>query len=146
MVMERVGRQPKRFRKGAIVAMELLLVLPLMMAIFFGTVEFGLLMAAEARLYNASREGARVAAAGGNLQEVQTAAKNALLPTEAPYVTIDAVLYSDPPTNSLPVLPGGTVAVMASAPARALVPDFLRFIGVSIAHRCLSAQTVMRKE
>jgi len=44
--------------------MELLLVLPLMMAIFFGTVEYGLLLAAEARLYNASREGARVAAAG----------------------------------------------------------------------------------
>jgi len=28
------------------------------MAIFFGTVEYGLLLAAEARLYNASREGA----------------------------------------------------------------------------------------
>ncbi len=40
-------------RAGAIVAMELLLVLPVMMAIFFGTVEYGLLLAAEARLYNA---------------------------------------------------------------------------------------------
>ena len=54
-------------RQGAIMAMELLLILPLMMAIFFGTVEYGLLLAAEARLVNASREGARVAAAGETL-------------------------------------------------------------------------------
>ena len=34
----------------------------------------------------------------------------------------------------------------ASATAKTLVPDFLRFIGMSIANRCLSGQTVMRKE
>ena len=58
-----MGHQGKSKRAGAILALELLFVFPIMMAIFFGTVEFGLLLAAEARLMNASREGTRVAAA-----------------------------------------------------------------------------------
>ena len=130
-------------RKGAIQAMELLLIFPLMMAIFFGTVEYGLLLAAEARLYNASREGARVAAAGGNLDDVKAAVKTALLAGEQNLVDIQAVL-----TDSLnnPLKPGDPVAVMVSAPATTLVPDYLRFIGISICGRCLIGQTVMRKE
>ena len=135
----------RRPRTGAVLAMELLLVFPLMMAIFFGTVEYGLLLAAEARLFNASREGARVAAAGGNIDDVRAAVNTALLTNEVSRVHVQAVL-TDPPSSSDPVLPGGQVAVHVSAPARALVPDFLRFIGISLAHRCLSGQTVMRKE
>jgi len=126
-------------------AMEFLLVFPLMLAIFFGTVEYGLLLAAEARLFNASREGARVAAAGGNIEDVRAAARTALLTGEQSRVDIQAVL-TDPPSSSNPVLPGGQVAVIVCAPARALVPDFLRFIGMSLANRCLVGQTVMRKE
>jgi hypothetical protein len=129
--------------------MELLLVLPIMMAIFFGTVEYGLLLAAEARLYNASREGARVAAAGGNIDDVRVAARTALLAGEATRVDIQAVLTDPPVTPGRPPTPkppGSLVAVMVSAPARALVPDYLRFIGISIGHRCLVGQTVMRKE
>jgi hypothetical protein len=126
-------------------AMELLLILPLMMAIFFGTVEYGLLLAAEARLVNASREGARVAAAGGNLDDVKAAVKATLLKGEQNLVDIQALL-TDPPNSTQPVPPGGRVAVMVNASAKTLVPDFLRFIGFSIANRCLSGQTVMRKE
>ena len=132
-------------RYGGILAMELLLIFPLMMAIFLGTVEYGLLLAAEARLYNASREGARVAAAGGNLDDVKAAVKTALLLGEQNLVDIQAIL-TDPPNSSQPVLPGGQVVVFVSAPAKTLVPDYLRFIGMSIAHRCLIGQTVMRKE
>ena len=132
-------------RHGGIMAMELLLILPLMMAIFFGTVEYGLLLAAEARLFNASREGARVAAAGGNLDDVKAAVKATLLKGEQNLVDIQAVL-TDPPNSTQPVPPGSPVAVKVSATAKTLVPDFLRFIGMSIANRCLSGQTVMRKE
>jgi len=130
-------------RKGAIMAMELLLILPLMMAIFFGTVEYGLLLAAEARLFNASREGARVAAAGGDSDDVEAAVKAALIAREAELVDIQSLLTDD---NDDPLKPGDQVAVMVSAPATTLVPDFLRFIGISISNRCLIGQTVMRKE
>jgi len=130
-------------RNGAIMAMELLLILPLMMAIFFGTVEYGLLLAAEARLFNASREGARVAAAGGDFDDVEAVVKAALLAREAELVDIQALLTDD---NDDPLKPGDQVAVMVSAPATTLVPDFLRFIGISISNRCLIGQTVMRKE
>jgi hypothetical protein len=139
-------RRKSSARVGALLAMELLLVLPLMMAIFFGTVEYGLYLAASARLSNASREGARVAAAGGNLDDVKAAVKAGLLKGEQNLVDIQAVL-TDPPNSTQPVLPGSPVAVMVSAPVGALgVPDFLRFIGISIANRCLIGQTVMRKE
>lgn len=132
----------ERARAGAIVAMELLLIFPLMMAIFFGTIEYGLLLAAESRLLNASYQGARVAAAGGNREDVVNAAQTALLAGEVDVVDIQVVLTD----GSTPVLPGGQVAVLASAPAGDLVPDYLRFIGISIAQRCLMGQTVMRKE
>ena len=132
-------------RYGGIMAMELLLIFPLIMAIFFGTVEYGLLLAAEARLFNASREGARVAAAGGNLDDVKAAVKATLLKGEQNLVDIQAVL-TDPPNSTQPVPPGSPVVVKVMASAKTLVPDFLRFIGFSIANRCLSGQTVMRKE
>jgi len=139
-------RRASASRIGAIVAMELLLVFPLMMAIFFGTVEYGLWLAAEARLFNASREGARVAAAGGNLDDVKAAVKASLLMGEQNLVEIQAVL-TDPPNSTQPVAPGSPVAVMVSASPKSVgVPDYLRFIGVSIANRCLIGQTVMRKE
>lgn len=138
-------RSKQALRVGAIAAMELLLVFPLMMAIFFGTVEYGLLLAAEARLYNASREGARVAAAGGNLDDVKAAAKMALLLGEQSNVDIQAIL-TDPPASSTPVLPGGQVSCRVCVSAGTVVPDYLRFIGLSIANRCLVGQTVMRKE
>lgn len=137
------SRARNRVRTGAIMAMELLLILPLMMAIFFGTVEYGLLLAAEARLFNASREGARVAAAGGDSDDVEAVVKAALLAREAELVDIQSILTDD---NDDPLKPGDQVAVMVSAPATTLVPDFLRFIGISISNRCLIGQTVMRKE
>lgn len=137
------NRRTKQARSGAIMAMELLLILPLMMAIFFGTVEYGLLLAAEARLFNASREGARVAAAGGDIDDVKTAVKAALLKGEQNLVDIQALLTDD---DDNPLKPGDQVAVMVSAPATTLVPDFLRFIGISISNRCLIGQTAMRKE
>jgi Flp pilus assembly protein TadG len=140
------ARRKNANRPGAILAMELLLVLPLMMAIFFGTVEYGMLLAAEARLSNASREGARVAAAGGNLDDVKAAVKASLLMGEQNLVEIQAVL-TDPPSSTQPVSPGSPVTVNVSAPAKSVgVPDYLRFVGFSIANRCLIGQTVMRKE
>ena len=99
------ARRASAPRQGAIMAMELLLIFPLIMAIFFGTVEYGLLLAAEARLFNASREGARVAAAGGNLDDVKAAVKATLLKGEQNLVDIQAVL-TDPPNSTQPVPPG----------------------------------------
>jgi hypothetical protein len=71
--------------------------------------------------------------------------KASLLKGEQNVVEIQAIL-TDPPNSSQPVNSGSPVAVMVSASAKSLVPDFLRFIGVSIANRCLIGQTVMRKE
>ena len=138
-----MGHQGKSKRAGAILALELLFVFPIMMAIFFGTVEFGLLLAAEARLMNASREGTRVAAAGGNFADVQAAVKAALPTAEQNLVDINAKLFD---VMSNPLLPGDPVSVMVSAKATDLVPDYLRFICFSISGKCLIGQTVMRKE
>lgn len=132
-----------RKRAGAIHALELLFVFPILMAIFFGTVEYGLYLAAQARLSNAAREGARAAAAGGDINDVALAVKAALPAHERECVWIQAILKSDAVT---PLLPGDPVTVNVSTPAMNLVPDYLRFIGVSIYGHCLMGQTTMRKE
>src|SRR5258707_15893083 len=107
-------RRASASRQGAIMAMELLLIFPLMMAIFFGTAEYGLLLAAEARLFNSSREGARVAAAGGNLDDVKAAVKGALLKGEQNLVDIQAVL-THPRNSTQPVPTESPESVQVSA-------------------------------
>jgi Flp pilus assembly protein TadG len=132
-------------RRGALNSVELLLVLPVMLAIVLGVVEYSLLLAAEARYASASREGARVAAVGGSESEIETAVKDALLNTEASLVTITSDIYSDSMTKT-PKVTGETVTVTVTVDACAVVPDFLRIIGISICGYTIGGQTKMRKE
>jgi Flp pilus assembly protein TadG len=58
-----------RRRAGA--AIELLLVFPILLSILLAMVEFSMMLVARQQLAGASREGARVAAQGGDLPAVQ---------------------------------------------------------------------------
>src|SRR4051812_14860442 len=76
----RRGKAPSlaRRRVGAVQATELLLVVPILLAIVFALVEYAMILSVGQQLAVASREGARVAAQGGTAQEVETAARNVL--------------------------------------------------------------------
>ncbi len=132
-------------RVGAINSAEILFILPFVLAILFGIVQYSLWLAAQARYAAASREGARVAAVGGTPAEIETAVKNNLLAGEATVVEIQYDIYSDI-TLMTPKTTGDYVAVRVTVAACKVVPDLLRFIGYSVCHECIMGQTVLRKE
>jgi hypothetical protein len=132
----------RKGRKGG-VAMELLLVLPLLLAVLLGTVELSLWLAAQQQVSLASREGARVAATGGTRADVNQAIRLALGDARFQRAQVTTWLTD---SNSQPLPSGEPVSVLVALPASAVVPDLLVFIGLSIRNQKLISQTVMRKE
>jgi Flp pilus assembly protein TadG len=66
-----------RARERGAAAVEFALVLPILVVILLGIVDFGLEMNSQAIIANAAREGARTASLGGTAAEATTAATNA---------------------------------------------------------------------
>src|SRR5579863_2504808 len=65
-------------RSGALHAVELVLLLPIVLAIVLGMIEYSLMLSTDQQLAVASRQGARVAAQGGTADEVEASARLAL--------------------------------------------------------------------
>ena len=133
----------RRERRGGSLTLELLFVLPILMAVLLGTIEFSLFGLARQQLVAASREGARVAALGGSQQDVRNAVQLYLGNGQLAPAAIQAVL-TDPAGNPIPS--GQPVTVTVSVPATQAVPDLLAFLGISLTNENIIAQTVMRKE
>ncbi|HYT89943.1 MAG TPA: TadE/TadG family type IV pilus assembly protein [Gemmataceae bacterium] len=138
MVAERVRR-----RRPAALAVELLFALPVLLAMLLGTVEFSMLLVARQQLLVASREGARVAAQGGDATEVEQAVSLFLGASSLAGASVQSVLTDD---VGEPLPSGAPVTVTVTLPTARAVPDLLAFIGFSIRGDTLIAQTVMRKE
>jgi Flp pilus assembly protein TadG len=128
-----------RARRGALLSLELVLVLPIVMALFLALIEFSLLWSANQRVKEASSAGCRVATYNGsNLPAVQQAVefalhKQALVTTYK--VQVEGGLHS-----------GDPIAVTVQVPMRAASPDLLSIFGFRLMGRHLQAQTVMRRE
>ncbi len=137
MVAERLRR-----RKGS-VAIEMLLVFPLLLAVLLATIVFALWLSAQQRVSLASREGARTAAIGGSAADVNQAVHFALGDNHFARASVQANLTD---SNGVPLASGQPVSVVVQLPASAAVPDLLVFIGVSVRNQTLVSQTVMRKE
>jgi len=134
----RKGRYSRR-RLGAIHAVELLLLLPIVLILIVGMVEYSMILSIDQQLAVASREGARVAAQGGDSCEVEAAARLAL---GCGSVGQNAVV-----TSQLTDISGNPVLVrVAVCDASSVVPDMLRFLGFSIQNQELAGATVMRRE
>lgn len=131
-----------RPRRGSM-SVELLFALPVALIVFLAMIEFSQLLAARQQLQAASREGARVAALGGDEAEAEAAARRFL---GAGALAAAEVVVTDTDNQGQPVPTGGPVSVRVSLPAPLAVPDLLAFIGFSIRGDTLVAQTVMRKE
>jgi Flp pilus assembly protein TadG len=126
-------------RTGAIHAVELLLLLPIILALILGMVEYSMILSIDQQLAVASRQGARVAAQGGSAAEVEAAARTVL--------GTGNVGQSALVTSQLTDVSGDPVAVtVAVADAASVVPDLLRFVGFSIKDQPLTGLTMMRKE
>lgn len=143
MLAERISRPFRKTPRRGSLTVELLLVFPLLLVVLLGTVEFALWLTAEQRVTLASREGARTAARGGTLDDVQQTVHLVLGDTTFQSAEVQAILTDD---RGQPQVPGGPVTVVVALPFRVLVPDLLAFTGVSFGGSLLVSQTVMLKE
>jgi Flp pilus assembly protein TadG len=135
-------RTPRR-RKGALLSVELVFVLPILLIILFGFVELSLLLMGMQRVQAASSAACRVAtlpATDADLQQqaMREAAAGAL--GKAGMVETFQ-MNSDIGPNA-----GDPVAVEISVPMAAAAPDLLRVIGFSLQGRQLVVRTQMSKQ
>jgi hypothetical protein len=131
-------QKPQRARKRpAILAMELLLVLPILLGVLLAMIEFSLLLTARQQVTIAAREAVRLAALGGSPDDVNIMIVRVL--GAHPYdVTIDP--------EDLDAQPGDPITVVVSVPTNTYVPDLLKFMGFSVQNTRIGCRAVMLKE
>jgi Flp pilus assembly protein TadG len=130
----------RRTARSGVLALELLFALPLIIGMLLAMIQFSLFLSARQQVANATREGARVLALGGNLDEVRLAVDRFLGPQTADV----SATVTDGNGNS--ILPGQPVEVVVRIPTKFLVPDMLGMIGFGWGDSTLIAKSVMRKE
>jgi len=97
-------------------AVEMALVLPMLIALVFGIIEFGRAYNAKLELSSAVREGARSLAIGTPLAQITTTVSNAAAGLDPTKLTIT--------TSGSPCAPGGNATVTASYPFTYTIPPF----------------------
>ena len=121
MTSEHKSKRSERSRGAAVV--EFALVLPLLMMVVFGAIQFGTLFNRQQGLHAAAREGARLAALPSSTQaEITTATTNALdgvALAGTPTITITPNV-SQPCDNR----PGETVTVEITVPTSLEIPMY----------------------
>lgn len=110
-------------RLGAVLSMELVLVLPLLLTLLLGLAEFGLILQARGTVVEATRVAGRFAAQSGvNEEEINLVARRALGHRLGHAAHVDVAMGEHP---------GDRVAVSVAVPMGAASPDFLFWIGLS---------------
>jgi len=127
-------RDANRRRGTAVV--ELAVIMPFVLAMVFGIIEFGWLFTAQHTLVNAAREGARVGCLqGSTVDEIEERAREMLAPMGLDdLVTIEV-------TEATPDDPFVTVQITVPREEVSLVGDFFGFEGGT-----LQGTATMRKE
>lgn len=134
-----VDGQPESSRRGALLSMELVLVLPIVMTLFLAMIEFSLLWSANQRVKEASTAGCRVATfTGSNLTAVREAVEFAL---QKQALVSNYKVDVDGGDCS-----GEPISVTVHVPMQAASPDMLCMFGFQLSGRHLHAQTIMRRE
>lgn len=140
--MKRTTQVPVRHlshrRHGAVLSMELVLVLPIVFLLLFALLEFSLLMAAYARVCSAAQSGARhMSITGAEPVAVQQYINQLLGPA----------LSNSAAITVLPAEYAGQIgSVQLSVPMKNASPDLLWFIGFGLAGRALEARSAMVME
>jgi len=138
----RKGSATRRRRRGSI-AVEILLILPLLLALLLVGIELAMYVSASQRLSAASALGARVAAQGGDEGEVERAVRQALGGGSLSRARIKSVVRDD---QGQFLEAGDSIEVLVEVPVKEVGPSFLAMIGINWSGESLSSRTVMRKE
>jgi hypothetical protein len=139
-------------RGGALLAAELLFIVPIVLMILFGVGEFYMLTATRISLLNASRVGARVAASGSyaNKQqvndEVRRTVHEALGTGRLNRASRVSVTWSQDLPASQTMGQADWVHVKVEVRARAVIPDALGWVGFTLGGKKLIGGTLMKQE
>jgi Flp pilus assembly protein TadG len=132
------NRRNRRLRRlGAVLSMELILVLPIVLALVFSVIEFGMLWSSSQRVKDAATAGCRTASFRGADETAIRRAVERSLGKPALVANYSLDIRQDVSNE---------VSVAVTVPMRSAAPDLLRFVGFALDGRLLSSQTVMRKE
>lgn len=131
------ARSPSR-RQGAILSMELVLVLPIFLMLIFAIVEFSMLMSARTRISDAARQGSRLLCiTGASSEQIRYAVNRMIGPALSRQCEIDVQ-----PAGYA----GGVGNVHIRIPMQDAAPDLLWMIGFSVQNRFLEADAPMVME
>ena len=136
--MKRQLRNRQNNRRGAILSMELILVLPIFLLLLFAIVEFSLLTQAQSRISDAAHVGARkICLANVPASDVRADIEKSLGPKLARGIQVEV--------NDLRRT-GESVHVRVLVPMQNAAPDLLWMTGFSVRHRVLAADALMVRE
>jgi hypothetical protein len=140
-------RNPLRFmkknRKGAILSLELLLVLPILWVVCFGFVEFSLLLMSMQRVQAASSAACRVGTLPTTDLEAQQTAMNDAVKAA---LGQPGLIASYQMQSQVGQFSGDPVQVEISVPMTAAAPNLLLMVGFNLEGRQLVARTEMCKQ
>lgn len=125
-------------RRGAILSMELVLVLPIFLLLIFGIAQFSMLMSAHARITSAAQSGVRLMSlSGATASEVEGRVADLLGSSLAgsSSIVIEPAEYA-----------GQTGRIYVRVPMSSASPDLLWMTGFSLAGRYLESSAAMVME
>jgi Flp pilus assembly protein TadG len=132
----------RRQRRGALQAAQLLFVLPILLIVLFGIVQFGAYFMQQQKLQSAVNVAAQIASAehdsdGQRISQAETAF----------YEALGEVAWRDDVQLEIDVarVAGEAVKVAVSVPTRAVLPDSLAWVGLGLGEQRMSAQAVMKR-
>lgn len=139
----RRSRRHSASRCGAILSVELLLVLPLLVALFLAVVEWSLLLSAQQLVQTAAQTACRTGTLPiGELATLEVAVRRAAEQSLVKPELIRASTLSFVPGEDV----GDNVIVEIRVPMRAAAPDLLGAFAFSLKGRELVGRSVLRKE
>lgn len=147
---------PRAFRaarKGAVLSVELVMVLPILLFVLLAFVEFGLMLMSQQGLAAASSLGARQAALTGATEaSVQAAVDNALVgwswkDDREIVVVVNGSLIALGGADEIQNAPTGSIiSVSVNVATDKAAPNLLKWIGLDTAGKELTTTYVTRKE
>jgi len=145
-------RSSARRRKGAVLSIELVMVVPILLSILLASVEFGILLMATQGVGAAANIGSRAAAVpSSNLASVNAAVNTALdgwvwQGEHEVVIFVNGQLVTSTNDRLASAVTGDVVSVTVNVPMDEAAPDLLRYFGISIAGKELTTTYVTRKE
>lgn len=149
-------KKNRRTRTGAVLALELIMVMPILLMVLLATVEFGILLMASQGVGAAAAHGSRNSALPSTSTASVTAAVATALDGYIWQGTEEVVIYVDagggfvldtPGNNVLENAPSGSiVSVTVNVESDQAAPDLLKYFGISLAGKEITTTYVTRKE